>query len=95
MRDRKKMHQIDADCFFRTEFQTLHKLPLSGDILFTVRTKSRPMTALDNDATGRNKLATLHRQYLAMNDAERDYKGINHNADGLLNWLEEHGKSAS
>lgn len=91
--NRKKGHSLTEQCYFRTEFQTLHKLPESGDILFTVRTKSRPVAALLNDQNGCEKLAALHQQYLAMNDAERDYKGINHNADGLLDWLEENGKT--
>ena len=90
---RKKSEKISTNVFFRTEFQTLHKLPVSGDILFTVRTKSRPITALLNDSNGRCKLALLHQQYLDMNDAERDYKGINHNADGLLDWLEKNGST--
>ena len=87
--DRRK--KMSPDVFFRTELQTLHKLPESGDIVFTISTKMRPIKAFSNNDTGRRKLAVLHRQYLDMNDAERDYKGINRDADGLLAWLEENG----
>ena len=89
--DRRKV--MNPDVFFRTELQTLHKLPVSGDILFTISTKMRRIKALANDDKGRHKLAVLHRQYLNMNDAERDYKGINRNADGLLAWMEENGNT--
>ncbi|MEP0942496.1 MAG: DUF3445 domain-containing protein [Rhizobiaceae bacterium] len=87
--ERRKV--ISSDVYFRTELQTLHKLPASGDILFTISTKIRPIKTLVNDEAGRRKLAILQRQYFDMNDAERDYKGINRNADGLLAWLEENG----
>lgn len=89
----ERRKKISPDVFFRTELQTLHRLPESRDILFTISTKIRPIKALANDETGRRKLAVLHRQYLDMNDNERDYKGINRNADGLLAWLEENGSA--
>ena len=88
---RKKGEKLSSNVYFRTEFQTLHKLPVSQDILFTIRTKSTPVTRLANDELGRSKLTKMHRQYQEMSDAERDYKGINHNADGLLAWLEQYG----
>ncbi len=84
--------KISSNVHFRTEFQTLHKLPKTNNILFSIRTKTTPVKSLANDALGRSKLATLHRQYLGMSEAERDYKGINHNAEGLLNWLEQQGR---
>lgn len=86
---RKSGQRLKGDVHLRTEFQTLHKLTISGDILFTIRIRSTPITSLADSETGRQKLAMLHRQYLAMSDAERDYKGINHNAEGLMAWLEE------
>jgi len=89
---REKAAKISSNVHFRTEFQTLYKLPETKDILFTIHTKSRPVSSLANNATGRQKLATLHRQYQDMSEAERDYKGINRNADGLLGWLEENGR---
>ena len=78
---------------FRTELQTLHKLPVSGDILFNISTKIRPIKVLANNDLGRRKFAILNRQYFDMNDTERDYKGINRNADGLLAWLGENGSA--
>lgn len=87
----KNGKKISGNVHFRTEFQTLHKLPESKDILFTIRTKTQPVKGLADDELGRSKLAALHQQYLDMSEQERDYKGINHNAEGLLAWLEEHG----
>lgn len=95
--ERREKHGKDAhkklsgDVHYRTEFQTLHKLPQSNDILFSIRIKTRPITSLLDVDDGPRKLAILHRQYLEMSDEERDYKGINHNADELLNWLAENG----
>ena len=76
--------------FLRTEFQTLHKLPVSKDILFTVRIKTRPIDAVSKSEDGREKLKTLHDQYLAMTDEERRYKGMDHHAQSLINWLASH-----
>jgi hypothetical protein len=33
----------------------------------------------------------MHRHVLAMSDEQRNYKGIEDNAAGLLVWLEQHG----
>ena len=90
-RNQHQREKLSGNVHFRTEFQTLHKLPETQDILFTIRIKVRPITTLLYEKRGRQKLAILHRQYMAMSDAERDYKGINHNADGLLKWLVENG----
>ncbi|MEP1208728.1 MAG: DUF3445 domain-containing protein [Rhizobiaceae bacterium] len=89
---REEAAKINSNVYFRTEFQTLYKLPESKDILFTIHTKTRPVSSLTIDNIGRQKLAALHRQYLDMSEAEREYKGINRNADGLLAWLEENGR---
>ncbi|MGI9365684.1 MAG: heme-dependent oxidative N-demethylase family protein [Rhizobiaceae bacterium] len=86
---RKSGQRLKGNVHLRTEFQTLHKLPVSGDILFTIRIRSNPITRFADSERGRQKLVMLHRQYLAMSDAERDYKGINRNAEGLMAWLEE------
>ncbi|MGL4813129.1 MAG: heme-dependent oxidative N-demethylase family protein [Beijerinckiaceae bacterium] len=61
-----------AHCL-RMERQTLTKLPVSGDILFTIRIFIEPIAAL----AGRPELAAaLHQQFLALSDDQRSYKGL-------------------
>jgi dimethylamine monooxygenase subunit A len=70
--------------FFRSERQTLIKLPISGDILFTIRIGVEPLsqTVARGDA---QKLASALR---LMNDDERRYKGMLQAADRLADELE-------
>ena len=70
--------------YFRSERQTLTKLPVSGDILFTIRIGVEPLTqtVARGDAL---KLASALRQ---MNEEERRYKGMLAAADRLANELE-------
>ncbi|MGL4404869.1 MAG: heme-dependent oxidative N-demethylase family protein [Notoacmeibacter sp.] len=70
--------------YFRSERQTLTKLPKSGDILFTIRIGIEPLaqTIARGDA---GKLAAALRQ---MTHAERQYKGLENAADLLAAELE-------
>lgn len=83
--------KLSGVVFLRTEYQTLHKLPVTGDILFTIGIYVTPLQDLPDRPHGRTILGALYRQYNEMSDAERSYKGINHNAETLLAWLKEHG----
>ncbi|EFL90737.1 conserved hypothetical protein [Ahrensia sp. R2A130] len=78
-----------GEAYLRTELQTLHKLPESGDILFTVRTKLRQLERLKDNATGRQNLALLCRQFRDMSDEQRRYKGLTADAAQLIGWLKE------
>ena len=71
--------------YFRSERQTLTKLPISGDILFTIRIGIEPLcqTVARGDAL---KLASALRQ---MNGDERRYKGMLAAADRLADELEK------
>ncbi len=71
--------------YFRSERQTLTKLPTSGDILFTIRIGVEPLTqtVARGDAL---KLAAALRQ---MNEDERRYKGMLQAADRLADELEK------
>ncbi len=89
-----RLEKSAQSTFLRTEFQTLHKLPQSNDILFTVRIKTHPISHVGNDETGRAKLTALHDQYLEMTDAERAYKGMDHHADSLIKWLANHSPAS-
>lgn len=70
--------------YFRSERQTLTKLPKSGDILFTIRIGIEPLseTVARGDAL---KLASALR---LMNEDERRYKGMLQAADRLADELE-------
>ncbi|WP_099865438.1 heme-dependent oxidative N-demethylase family protein [Pararhizobium haloflavum] len=62
--------------FIRVEKQTLHRLPQTGAILFTIRIYVDPLTALLDHGEG-ERLARGLRQQLEALDAEQiDYKGL-------------------
>ncbi len=75
--------------YLRIEHQTLRKLPVSGDILFTIRIHIDPLEALekhsDSIKIARNFIATLE----AMDDDQNEYKGINKGRDVLRMRLKE------
>ncbi len=73
-----------SQCYLRMERQTLTKMPVSGDILFTIRIYSDPLAAL----RARPDLArALHAQLLAMSDAQLAYKGLRTDRDALATAL--------
>jgi len=49
-----------GEAYLRTELQTLHKLPKSGDLLFTVRTKLRQLESLKGDGAGSHLVFHSH-----------------------------------
>ncbi|MEN0041751.1 MAG: DUF3445 domain-containing protein [Pseudomonadota bacterium] len=99
----EKSESDDADkglppggqAFLRTELQTLHKLPVSGDILFTVRTKLQQLELLSRTHKGRANLALLYEQFKAMDGDQRSYKGLTKDAQQLIVWLQKHVREAA
>jgi dimethylamine monooxygenase subunit A len=93
-------HELDGDragvtlynagerCFFRTERQTLSRMPISGTILFTVHTYIAPIAQLAEDDQWRAKmigvLRTTPPEMLA-------YKGMAIFSAALLAYLEQYG----
>jgi dimethylamine monooxygenase subunit A len=73
----------------RVERQTLRRLPLSGDILFTVRVHVDPIAAFSRHSRGRELAAALHDQLAALNDEQLAYKGIVEARERLLGALAE------
>jgi len=69
-------------CYFRVERQTLSRLPLSGGILFTVRTYVAPLAELDW-----RERELLARALRTMPAAMLSYKGIEPFAGPLLEYL--------
>lgn len=65
-----------ARCFIRVERQTLRKLPVSGDILFTIRIHLDPLSMLRNHPDRARIAASFAEQLDAMEPAQLDYKGL-------------------
>jgi dimethylamine monooxygenase subunit A len=73
--------------FIRVERQTLRKMPISGDILFTIRIHLDPLATL-NKHPERALLATsLATQLSALSPEQLAYKGLTANRDGLVKHL--------
>ncbi len=73
--------------FFRVERQTLRKLPVSGDILFTIRIYIDPIATLEKQPEAAAIAASLIAQVNALSDAELDYKGLTLERERLLERL--------
>lgn len=77
-----------ARAFVRVERQTLRKLPVSRDILFTIRIYLDPLTVLARHPD-RAELARSFAGQLASLDPEQlDYKGMTSDRDRLIAMLE-------
>jgi hypothetical protein len=67
---------LTTQCFIRVERQTLRKLPVSGDILFTIRIHLNPISVLKKHPECRAVAEAFCRQLEALNPAQLNYKGI-------------------
>jgi hypothetical protein len=67
---------VERDAFVRVERQTLTKMPVSGDILFTIRNYLDPVAALRGHPRGVELALALRAQLLALNEAQLRYKGM-------------------
>lgn len=67
---------VATHCHIRVERQTLRKLPMSGDILFTIRIYLDPVNALKKHPQCRAVAEAFCRQLEALNPAQSNYKGI-------------------
>lgn len=67
---------LATQCFIRVERQTLRKLPMSGDILFTIRIHLDPVNALKKHPQCSAVAEAFCRQLEALNPAQSNYKGI-------------------
>ncbi len=65
-----------ASAWFRLERQTFRKLPVSGDVLFTIRIYLDPLAALARLPEGPALAATLSEQLGALSDEQAGYKGL-------------------
>lgn len=72
-----------AGAFIRVERQTLRRLPVSGDIVFTIRIFLDPMTAFATHPDGRALALSFASQLEALDMAQLDYKGLAADRDRL------------
>lgn len=82
-----------APVFLRLERQTLRKLPVSGDLLFTVRILVDPIETLEEMPEGATLATALTEQLLALDPAELDYKGMTLERDRIVARLAEIAKN--
>jgi hypothetical protein len=75
--------------FLRVERQTLRRLPLSRDILFTIRIVIDPLEALERHSDAPRIAAALIEQLGSFNPEQLDYKGITLERDRLVARLRE------
>ena len=74
--------------FIRVERQTLRKLPVSGDVLFTIRIFVDPMVALARHPDRAALARSLAGQLSAMDAGQLGYKGLSADRDRLVEALE-------
>lgn len=80
------------NAFLRIERQTLTKMPVSGDILFTIRIYADPLDAI---RTMPDCAAALHKQLLAMSESQLTYKNLLQERDLLAEALAQIAKLTS
>jgi hypothetical protein len=83
-----------ASAFIRVERQTLRKLPVSGEILFTIRIHVDPMKALAAHPDRAHLATGFADQLTAMEEAQLDYKGLAADRDRLVASLRAMAASA-
>lgn len=66
----------DRDAFVRVERQTLRRLPVSGDILFTIKILVDPFAAFATHPDGPRLAAGLRAQLLALDPDQLRYKNL-------------------
>lgn len=71
----------------RVERQTLRKLPVSGDILFTIRIYLDPILAFATHPAGADLAERLAGQLEALTEAQVNYKGLAEKRDELVSCL--------
>lgn len=79
--------EIDASAFIRVERQTLRKLPVSRDILFTIRIHLDPLAVLARHPDRARLAASFAAQLMALDAAQLDYKGLAADRDRLAAYL--------
>ncbi len=74
--------------FIRVERQTLRRLPVSGDILFTIKVHVDPFEAFRRHPDGARLAAGLKAQVLSLDDSQLRYKALLADRDRIVAALE-------
>jgi hypothetical protein len=85
---------INAHAFMRVERQTLRKLPVSRDILFTIRIHLDPLAVLARHPDKAALAASFAEQLNALDQAQLDYKGLTADRDRLVAFLDGMARAA-
>lgn len=75
---------VAAHAFIRVERQTLRKLPLSRDVLFTIRIHLDPLRVLAKHPDRATLALTFAEQLCSLNEQQLDYKGMTADRDQLV-----------
>jgi hypothetical protein len=78
---------IAAHAFIRVERQTLRKLPVSRDILFTIRIHLDPLHILARHPDRAALASSFAEQLVALDETQLDYKGMTADRDRLVGLL--------
>lgn len=78
-----------TDCYLRVERQTLTKLPMSGDILFTIRIYVDPLEALEQRKDKASIALGFIKLLNMMKPEELAYKGLDEGRGRLVSRLKE------
>ena len=78
---------IGGHVFLRVERQTLRKLPISGDIVFTVRIYLDPLEVLETMPEGGKLAMAIDEQLSIFNSDQVNYKGLHGERERLSNQL--------
>ena len=87
--DRPRFGQNAETAFLRVERQTLRRLPVSGDILFTIRIYVDPIAALGRNDDGRVTAAAIVRHLDELSVEQLGYKGLLREREVLVTRLRE------
>ncbi|RWX66331.1 DUF3445 domain-containing protein [Mesorhizobium sp. M4B.F.Ca.ET.089.01.1.1] len=85
---------VDAHAFIRVERQTLRKLPVSRDILFTIRIHLDPLKVLARHPDRATLAASFAAQLEALDEAQLDYKGLTSDRNRLVAFLADMARAA-
>lgn len=84
--------RLTGSLYLRRERQTLHKLPQSGDILFTIRILVDPLDEIASTGNGAETLGQLRAEIATMTPQQLAYKGLAGARDAVLDHLQMLGR---
>lgn len=85
---------VDAHAFIRVERQTLRKLPVSRDVLFTIRIHLDPLKVLASHPDRQALAVSFAAQLQELDQAQLDYKGLTADRNRLVAFLDDMAKAA-